>query len=172
MKKLLIVVDYQKDFVDGALGFPAAKEIEEALCEKISSYQAEGQDIICTLDTHGEDYLGTQEGKNLPIPHCIKGSEGHQLYGKAAGLLASCPRFEKPAFGSMALAKWLEGKEYEEIELCGVVTDICVISNAVLCKAALPETQVTVDSTCVATITEEAQQAAFLVMKSLQIKVL
>ena len=72
----------------------------------------------------------------------------------------------------MALAKWLEGKEYEEIELCGVVTDICVISNAVLCKAALPETQVTVDSTCVAAITEEAQQAAFLVMKSLQIKVL
>ena len=83
MKKLLIVVDYQKDFVDGALGFPAAKEIEDALCEKISSYQAEGQDIICTLDTHGEDYLRTQEGKNLPIPHCIKGSEGHQLYGKA-----------------------------------------------------------------------------------------
>lgn len=172
MKKLLIVVDYQKDFVDGALGFPAAKEIEEALCEKIRSYQAEGQDIICTLDTHGEDYLETQEGKNLPIPHCIKGSEGHQLYGKAAGLLSSCPQFEKPAFGSMALAKWLEDKEYEEIELCGVVTDICVISNAVLCKAALPETQVTVDSACVAAITEEAQQAAFSVMKSLQIKVL
>ena len=103
---------------------------------------------------------------------CIKGSEGHQLYGKAAGLLASCSRFEKPAFGSMALAKWLEGKEYEEIELCGVVTDICVISNAVLCKAALPETQVTVDSAGVAAITEEAQQAAFLVMKSLQIKVI
>ena len=172
MKKLLIVVDYQKDFVDGALGFPQAQEIEEALCEKISAYQAEGQDIICTLDTHGEDYLRTQEGKNLPIPHCIKGSEGHGLYGKAAGLLFSYPRFEKPAFGSMALAKWLEDKEYEEIELCGVVTDICVISNAVLCKAARPEAQVTVDSACVAAMTEQAQQAAFSVMKSLQIKVL
>ena len=154
------------------MGSPQAQENEEALCEKSSAYQAEGQDIICTLDTHGEDYLRTQEGKNLPIPHCIKGSEGHGLYGKAAGLLFSCLRFEKPAFGSMALAKWLEDKEYEEIELCGVVTDICVISNAVLCKAARPEAQVTVDSACVAAMTEQAQQAAFSVMKSLQIKVL
>lgn len=172
MKKLLIVVDYQKDFVDGALGFEGAAAIEEALCRKIRSYQAEGADIVCTLDTHNGDYLETQEGKNLPIPHCIKGSEGYQLYGKAAALLADCPMFEKPAFGSMALAKWLEGREYTEIELCGVVTDICVLSNAILCKAALPEARILVDPACVAAMTEEARLAAFAVMKSVQIQVL
>ena len=172
MKKLLIVVDYQKDFVDGALGFPAAKEIEEALCEKISSYQAEGQDIICTLDTHGEDYLRTQEGKNLPIPHCIKGSEGHQLYGKAAELLRGCPAFEKPVFGSAALFDWLRGREYAGIELCGVVSNICVLSNAVLARTALPEAEIVVDAACVASADPLLNREALDVLAGLQATIL
>lgn len=132
MKKLLIVVDYQNDFVSGSLGFEAAKRIEDAVCEKIRAYQAAGDDVVYTLDTHGPSYAGTQEGRKLPVAHCLRGTTGWELYGKAAELLRGCPAFEKPVFGSAALFDWLRGREYAGIELCGVVSNICVLSNAVL----------------------------------------
>lgn len=171
MKKLLIVVDYQKDFVTGSLGFPEAVQIEQVLCRKIRQYQEEGQQVVYTMDTHGPDYAQTQEGRKLPIAHCIKGSEGWQLYGEAAGLLAGCRRFDKPTFGSLELADWLKGQQYEQIELCGVVTNICVVSNAVLCKAALPEAEILVDPACVASPDPAAQQAALSVLQSIQVAV-
>lgn len=171
MKKLLIVVDYQNDFVTGALGFPEAVQIQQALCQKIRQYQQQGQDVVYTLDTHGPDYAQTQEGRKLPIAHCIKDSEGWQLYGETAGLLVDCPCFEKPTFGSLELANWLKGQQYDQIELCGVVTNICVVSNAVLCKAALPEAEILVDPACVASPDPAAQQAALNVLQSVQVTV-
>ena len=136
MKKLLIVVDYQNDFVSGSLGFEAAKRIEDAVCEKIRAYQAAGDDVVYTLDTHGPSYADTQEGRKLPVAHCLRGTPGWELYGKAADLLRGCPAFEKPVFGSADLFDWLRGRKYGSIELCGVVSNICVLSNAVLARTA------------------------------------
>ena len=171
MKKLLIVVDYQKDFVSGALGFPEAVQIEQALCQKIRSYQAQGQDVVYTMDTHGPDYAQTQEGRKLPVAHCLAGSPGWELYGEAAELLKGCRRFDKPSFGSLELACQKRGQDYEQIELCGVVTNICVVSNAVLCKAALPEAEILVDPACAASPDPKAQQAALDVLQSIQVSV-
>ena len=104
MKQALIVVDYQNDFVDGALGFPKAKELEEPICQKIEQARKEGAEVIFTFDTHGGDYLSTQEGRKLPVPHCMKNSEGWQLYGRVAALKEEGDRcFEKPCFGSWEL---------------------------------------------------------------------
>lgn len=172
MKKLLIVVDYQNDFVSGALGFPKAREIEEAVCAKIQAYQAAGDDVVCTLDTHEENYLDTQEGRKLPVAHCLYGTEGWRLYGKAAGLLEDCPKFEKPVFGSAALFDYLRRIPYDSIELCGVVSNICVLSNAVLARTAQPETEIVVDPACVASNDEALGEAALAVLGSLQVTVL
>lgn len=172
MKKCLIVVDYQNDFVDGALGFAEAQQLDERIAAKVEEYHKNGDDVIFTLDTHEENYMETQEGKNLPIPHCIKGSQGWQLYGKTA--LARKEQdllLEKPTFPSFELGLLLREKAYEEIELVGVVTDICVISNGVIAKAALPEAKLVVDAACTATMSEEMKQKAFDVMGSLQISV-
>lgn len=173
MKKCLIVVDYQKDFVDGSLGFAEAPLLDEKIAAKISMYHENGDDVIFTLDTHETKYMETQEGKNLPVPHCIKGSEGWQLYGKTA--LAKQEQdliIEKPTFPSFELGMILREKDYDAIELVGVVTDICVISNAVIAKAALPEAVLTVDASCTSTMSEEMKQKAFDVMGSLQISVI
>lgn len=172
MKKLLIVVDYQNDFVTGALGFEGARRIEEAVCRKIEGYLAQGCEVVYTMDTHGEDYAQTQEGRKLPVPHCIQGHNGWELYGKTAALLKGRREFKKAAFGSLELAKWLEGKAYDSVELCGVVTNICVLSNAVLCKAALPEAEIVVDAACVAGADEELNRATFTVLRGLQVNVL
>lgn len=172
MNKLLIVVDYQNDFVTGSLGFEGARQIEEAVCRKIESYRAQGQDVVYTMDTHGEDYAQTQEGRKLPVPHCMLGQPGWELYGKSSSLLKGCKEFRKTTFGSLELAKWLEGKTYDFIELCGVVTNICVLSNAVLCKAALPEAEIVVDSACVAGADEGLNQATFAVLRGIHINVL
>ena len=119
MKRLLIVVDYQKDFVDGALGFPGAEALDGPIAEKIAAYRAAGDDVAFTLDTHGPGYAGTQEGKKLPVPHCIKGEPGWRLYGRTAGLLQSGdPVFEKPAFPSLDLGEWLSGRG---LRRCGAV---------------------------------------------------
>ncbi len=172
MKKLLIVVDYQNDFVSGALGFPEAVQIEEGICRKIRQYRQQGQDVVYTMDTHGPDYAQTQEGRKLPVVHCVAGAEGWRLYGQTAALLKDCRRFDKPSFGSLELADWLKDQDYQQIELCGVVTNICVVSNAVLCKAALPEAEIIVDAACVASPDPKAQQAALETLKSVQIAVL
>lgn len=173
MKEILLVIDFQNDFVDGALGFPQAVLLEEAIAEKIKKYRKKGDKIVFTFDTHTADYLNTQEGRNLPVVHCIKGTEGWNLYGKIAELCTEKDTiFEKTAFGSMALANYLADNKYDRIELVGVVSNICLLSDAVLAKAALPEAEIVVDAACVASNDERLNEAALDVMESLQIKII
>ena len=170
MKKLLIVIDMQNDFIDGSLGTPEAEAIVEAVKDKIRSYPA--GDIFATMDTHGPDYLTTQEGRNLPIEHCIKGTEGWQIRPDIAALLGEAVIFEKPTFGSVRMAEAVkEIEDLEEIELIGLCTDICVVSNALLLKANLPEVKICVDSRCCAGVTPEKHLAALETMRSCQIEV-
>ena len=172
MPRCLIVVDYQNDFVSGALGFPGAELLDPAIAEKIKQYRANGDIVIFTFDTHGEDYLKTQEGRNLTIPHCIKGTTGHGLYGETAKLILDTDkRFYKPTFGSGELYEYLKATPFESIELVGLVSNICVISNAVLAKTAQPETPIIVDSDCTASHDTKLNEAALAVMKGLQIRV-
>ena len=171
--KALVVVDYQVDFVDGSLGFPGAEKLEPVILDKIADCRSSGGQVIFTLDTHGEDYLSTAEGRKLPVPHCIKGTPGHALYGKVAQAVR--PEdivLEKPAFGSLELADLLRRIQPDEVELCGLVTDICVISNAVIAKAALPESRVAVDSRACAAADGAAHENALAVMRGVQIDVI
>ena len=173
MKKCLIVVDYQNDFVNGALGFEKAVLLDERISEKIEYYHNNNDDVIFTFDTHKSDYLDTQEGKNLSIEHCIENTEGHKLYGKTATMKKDWDKcFYKPSFGSAELFEYLKQTEYESIELCGVVSNICVISNAVLAKTAQPETEIIVDSKCVASNDDNLNNCALEVMKTLHINVI
>lgn len=173
MKKILIVVDYQNDFVDGSLGFEKAAEIEKNIANKIELYRKLGDEIIFTLDTHFGDYAQTQEGRLLPVPHCIKGTKGHELYGKVALLKKDEDKvLEKPTFGSWELFEYLKDKEFESIELVGVVSNICVISNAIIAKTALPQTPVIVDASCTASNDDGLNKSALDVMEGLQIKVI
>ena len=173
MKKCLIVVDYQNDFVTGSLGFARAEQLDGRIADKIEDYRNDSWEIVFTFDTHEENYLRTNEGKNLPVEHCIKGTDGHELYGKTAEMLEESDKcFFKSSFGSAELFEYLKDKKFDKVELCGVVTNICVISNAVLAKTALPEAEVSVDSTCVASNDDSLNKSALDVMKSLQINVL
>lgn len=169
-KKLLIVVDMQNDFIDGSLGTPEAQAIVPGVKKRIEEYLAEGQDVVFTLDTHYENYMETLEGKNLPVMHCQKGSDGWKL----ASSLAEFPgqRFEKPTFGSVELARYVQRKEYDSIELLGLCTDICVISNAMLMKAVLPGTPVSVNAACSAGVTPESHENALKAMKMCQIEII
>lgn len=169
MNRLLIVVDYQNDFVCGSLGFPEAAALEDKICAKIDEYAED--EVIYTLDTHGSDYLSTQEGKKLPVVHCVTGTDGHKLYGKAGEKLAGKRCFVKNTFPSLELGKYLEGKSYDVIELCGLVSNICVISNAVIAKAACPEAEIVVDGALTASADAELHQKALDVMRGLQITV-
>lgn len=172
MRKLLIVVDMQNDFIDGALGTEEAQGIVETVKEKIKSYPIE--DVIYTLDTHSEDYMQTQEGANLPVEHCIKGTKGWELSPELTDLLKDAKCYEKPTFGSMKLAEDLQKlseKEELTIEMVGLCTDICVVSNALLLKAAMPETEISVDPACCAGVTPDSHKAALVTMASCQIKV-
>ena len=169
MSKLLVVVDMQKDFIDGSLGTKEAAEIVPAAAAKIEQYLAAADTVVFTLDTHEENYLETQEGKKLPVLHCIRGSEGWMLDDSLAGYPGK--RFEKPAFGSMELADWARSQDFSGIELIGLCTDICVISNALLLKAALPETPIRVDASCCAGATPESHVNALKAMRSCQIDI-
>ena len=167
--KILVVVDMQNDFIDGALGTAEAVAIVPSVIEKIKSYEKNGDLVIYTKDTHTEEYLKTSEGINLPVEHCIKGTFGHDI---PAEILRSHELiFEKPTFGSLALAKYLHTLDFDEVELIGVCTDICVISNALLIKANFPEKTVVVDSSCCAGVTPDTHNAALTTMKMCQIKV-
>lgn len=173
MEKILIVVDMQKDFVDGALGTKEAQAIVDAVAAKIRRHTGP---IIATYDTHHEDYMQTAEGKNLPVPHCIRGTEGWQLDGRVAAALAGKDvRFvEKPTFGSVALPGILAehyGLANAELELVGLCTDICVISNALLLKAHYPEIPISVDANCCAGVTPATHEAALSAMQCCQIRV-
>lgn len=173
MKKLLLVVDFQKDFVDGALGFPGAEALDGPIAQKIAAYRSAGDDVAFTLDTHGEDYLHTQEGRKLPVPHCLRGSPGWELYGQVGrARLPEDPVLEKPAFPSLELGAFLRERGYDQVELAGLVSYICVISNAVIAKAALPEAEILVDARCTAGPDPQLHQKALDVMEqALQITV-
>lgn len=173
MRKILIVIDMQNDFVDGALGTSEAVAIVDAVKNKIKSYNA--CDVIATMDTHSVDYMDTQEGKNLPVPHCIRGSEGWEIRPDIAALLADARIYEKPTFGSVQMATDLAAlseKEDIELELIGLCTDICVISNALLLKAMMPEVLISVDASCCAGVTPEKHLAALEAMRSCQIRII
>lgn len=172
MRNVLIVVDMQKDFIDGALGTPEAQEAVSSVIQKMKSYQK--QDIYATQDTHGKNYLETAEGKKLPVVHCVKGEEGWRLHPDIEAGVEPSHIIEKPAFGSMALMEFLrEENEREplEIELVGLCTDICVVSNALLLKAAMPEVPIRVDASCCAGVTPESHKAALVTMEMCQIEV-
>ena len=170
MRKILVVIDMQNDFIDGALGTPEAESIVEAVKDKIRAYPA--ADVYATMDTHGEDYLATQEGRHLPVEHCLRGTDGWQIRPDIAALLTEARIFEKPTFGSMRLAEELKSLPEEiELELVGLCTDICVVSNALLLKAVLPEVTISVDASCCAGVTPEKHRAALETMRSCQILV-
>ena len=172
MKKLLIVVDMQVDFVDGALGTPEAQSIVAPVVEKIKAHQGP---VVFTRDTHGEDYLQTQEGRNLPVRHCIKDTEGWQLTPAVEALVGDCRVFDKITFGSVELAHYVSrlfrAGEIGGVELIGLCTDICVISNAMLVKAAEPEMEVSVDGTWCAGVTPQSHKNELEAMKMCQIRV-
>ena len=171
MRNYLIVVDMQNDFIDGALGTKEAEAIVEKVAEKIRAFDGE---VIFTRDTHGEEYLSTLEGKNLPVVHCVRGSEGWKI---REGLEAIRPAavIDKPTFGSAELGALLAQRDLEEKigEICviGLCTDICVISNALLIKAFLPETPIRVDAECCAGVTPESHRGALEAMKMCQIAI-
>lgn len=172
MRRILVVIDMQNDFIDAALGTPEAAAIVENVKARIREYPPEN--VYATMDTHGENYLDTQEGQFLPVKHCIKGSSGWEIRSDIAELLTGAHIFEKPTFGSTALAAELAGvaaNEEIELELIGLCTDICVVSNALLLKACMPEVKITVDSTCCAGVTPEKHLAALETMRSCQIVV-
>lgn len=172
MEKLLIVVDYQKDFVDGALGFAGAALLAAPIAAHIEKCRSEGWRILFTFDTHKEDYLSTQEGRLLPVPHCLKGSEGWQLYGAVADVRREgdiC--IEKGALGSHELMAYLLEHPAGEIQLCGLVSNMCVISNAVIVKAALPEAKVTVLKKLTDSFDPALHKKAMDVMAGMQITI-
>lgn len=172
MRKILVVVDMQNDFIDAALGTPEAVAIVDAVKEKIGSYPVE--DVIATMDTHGENYMESQEGRNLPVMHCIKGTDGWKIRPDIAELLEGAKIYEKPTFGSTALAadlKALSETEEIELELIGLCTDICVVSNALLLKASMPEVKISVDASCCAGVTPQKHLAALETMRSCQVNV-
>lgn len=145
-KKALVVVDYQKDFVYGALGFSGAENIYEVIESKIKERIAKNEDVIFTFDTHTEDYLDTREGKQIPVLHCIKETEGHQLYGNLSSYLETAKRtYEKDVFGSIELAKYIAKSDYEEIEFCGLISNVCVLSNIILVQTLNKEVNIVVD---------------------------
>ena len=174
MKKLLLVVDYQKDFVDGALGFPGAERLDGPIAEKITAYHAAGDDVAFTLDTHQENYLDTQEGRKLPVPHCLMNSEGWQLYGKTGQAMDKSRDMVvcKPAFPSLWLGGWLKGQGYDRIEIVGLVSYLCVLSNAIVAKAALPEAELVVDASCTAGPDPVLHHNVLDLMEALQITVI
>ena len=170
--KYLIVVDMQNDFITGSLGTKEAEAILPKVIEKVKSFDGT---IIYTKDTHSADYLTTQEGKNLPVEHCIEGTWGWMLAEELETLSKTNKVFNKPTFGSMELAKYLieenEKETIDSIELCGLCTDICVISNAFVIKACLTEVPVSVDASCCAGVTPESHEAALKTMSMCQIEV-
>ena len=172
MKKCLIIIDFQNDFVSGTLGFPEAVELERHIVDKIMQYRNNSDEVIFTFDTHGEDYMNTQEGCNLPIAHCLQDTDGHKLYGHVADLIQdSDKQFNKNTFGSDALYMYLKTELFESIELVGLVSNICVISNAVLAKTAQPETPIIVDAMCTASNDSKLNIAALDIMASFQIQI-
>ncbi len=174
MSRMLIVIDMQNDFIDGTLGTAQARAIIPKVVDKIKNYKGQ---VMYTRDTHDENYLNTQEGSKLPVEHCILGTQGWELHPEIDALAKENNSliFDKPTFGSMGLAGCLNGIQkvaaIDELELVGLCTDICVISNALLLKAILPETRIVVDSDCCAGVTPESHENALKAMAACQIEI-
>lgn len=175
MANILVVIDMQNDFVDGALGTPEAQAIAQDVADYARSFDGT---IVFTKDTHLANYATTQEGRNLPIPHCIQGTHGWELIDELEALRAEQGAlvFEKPTFGSLELAQWLteqhRANAIGSIELCGLCTDICVVSNALTIKAHLPEVPISVQARLCAGVTPAAHEAALTTMRSCQVNTL
>ncbi len=167
--KVLIVVDMQNDFIDGVLGTPEAQAIVPLVAKKLAQARAEGAKIIFTRDTHGPNYAESQEGRLLPVPHCIQGSWGWQIH--EALPVEDALVIDKPSFGSLALGEALQDLAATQAELVGVCTDICVISNALLLKARLPELPLRVDAACCAGVSPERHRTALSAMACCQIQI-
>ena len=176
MKKLLIVVDVQNDFIDGSLGSKEAQAIVPNVVKKIQEWDG---DIMFTLDTHDASYLETREGKYLPVEHCIEGTDGHRINQEVLNAVhlkegdkSYISTLSKRTFGSTALPEIIRGVNVDYVELVGLCTDICVVSNAMLLKAHYPELDIAVDASCCAGVTPESHKAALTTMKMCQIDVI
>lgn len=177
----LIVVDMQNDFVTGALGTKEAEAVVPAVARRLAEARHRREEVLFTRDTHGEDYLNTQEGRRLPVPHCIRGTAGWEIVPQLAEYAAGRTPIDKPTFGSRYLGAILKARDedlrkqgkpgVERVTLIGLCTDICVISNALLIKAFLPEAEVMVDAACCAGVTTESHKNALAAMKVCQITV-
>lgn len=185
MRKLLVVVDYQNDFVEGALGFEKATTLDEGISRKIQEYTKEGNPVVFTMDTHYKCYLDTREGRNLPIEHCIDETEGWNLFNKTKAVfeknIEQFKVIKKNVFGiapysALELMKNLnsikEESPIEEVEFVGVVTNMCVISNAVVFQTIFPEATMVIDASLCASFDESLHEKALDVMESMQMKVL
>ena len=178
MKKTLIVIDMQRDFIDGSLGTPEAQAIVPNVKKKIEEYKSRGDEIIFTRDTHDENYLNTNEGKHLPVKHCIEGTDGWKIHPDLD--IKECEHIDKPTFGwtfwTSTASQYENDEDYfrdlEEIEIVGLCTDICVVSNALILKANYPWANITVDASCCAGVTPESHKAALTTMKMCQINVI
>lgn len=173
MKNLLIVVDFQNDFVDGTLGFKEAKDLDAIIANKISAYREANDDVVFTFDTHSNDYLETLEGKYLPVAHCIKDTDGWELYGKTGSMkMPNDKLFVKETFPSLELANWLRDKEYKQVELVGLVSNICVLSNAIMVKSALPNTEIIVDKKSTASFDKDLNNKTMDILRGLHVRVI
>ena len=170
MKKALVVIDMQNDFIDGSLGTPEAQAIVLNVSERVKAAVQDGEKLIFTQDTHPKNYLQTAEGKKLPVEHCIKPSHGWALTSSLIPYAKDAVVLEKPTFGATGLPQHVAG--FDEITVIGLCTDICVISNAMLLKAFLPEAKICVDSNCCAGVTPESHLRALEAMKMCQIEVI
>ena len=166
MKKTLIVIDMQNDFIDGSLGTAEAVQIVGNVAAKIQEYKSRGDEIIFTRDTHHENYMETNEGKHLPVVHCIEGTKGWEIREELDTEGAKI--IDKPSFG---YTKWGD-YDFEEVELVGLCTDICVVSNALIIKALFPEIKVSVDASCCAGVTPESHEAAIKTMQMCQVEII
>lgn len=168
--KVLAIIDMQKDFIDGALGTKEAVSIVPKVAARLKRAREDGETVVFTRDTHHADYLSTQEGRKLPVPHCMEGTAGWQI--DAALPVPDAPVFDKPGFGSPALIDYLKGlPELESVEFIGLCTDICVITNAMMTKGALPEVPLFVRADCCAGVTPESHETALNAMKICQIEI-
>ena len=169
MKKILVVVDMQNDFVTGCLGTKEAREIVPAMVNYVKTFDGT---VVFTQDTHGEDYMETQEGAKLPVPHCIKGSKGWEIVPELKEIADKCKVFEKPTFGSKELAAYLAEEEPSEVDFIGVCTGICVLSNVCLAKAFAPEIPIKVVKDLCACVTPATHETALAAMGTFQIDVI
>ena len=169
---LLVIVDFQNDYVIGSLGYPEARALEAPILRKIQSYLLNEDEVVFILDTHASDYLYTEEGRRLPIPHCIKGTDGHSLYGKAARIVKFASAvFEKGTFGCEALSEYIRDGEYGTIELCGPDLNTGVFANAIIAKTAAPYAQIGIDCDCCRCFDPELNDKTLDVMESVQIHI-